>query len=221
MQRARRQGVRIPGLRHKTRMIRLAIFIFAGGIAIIFPGPSRADIYKYVDQDGVTHFTNIPTSKQYQLILKEKRVQFKLGPNFEKFDAAIHRTSEKYGLDSALVKAVIRAESNFNPTAVSRVGARGLMQLMPGTAYSLQVADSFQPEENIDGGVRYLRYLLNLFKGNLHLALAAYNAGEKTVHRYNGIPPYQETRTYVQRVLHFFRKYSEEGLKPSQQATTD
>jgi soluble lytic murein transglycosylase-like protein len=121
-------------------------------------------------------------------------------------------------VDYALVKAVIKAESNFNPAAISRVGAKGLMQLMPGTAYALRVNDSFHPEDNIEGGVRYLRYLLDLFHGDLHLALAAYNAGEKTVFRYRGIPPYPETRIYVQRVLRYFQQYSNEPRKPVQAA---
>ncbi len=195
-----------------------ALALLMAGV-FLFPRPSAADIYRYVDKDGVAHFTNVPSGAQYKLILKEKRVHFKLSPaSLGKFEEAIVKTSEKYGMDSALVKAVIKAESNFNPTAVSRAGAKGLMQLMPGTAYSLQVANSFHPEENIEGGVRYLRSLLNLFEGNLQLALAAYNAGEKAVYRYNGIPPYPETRTYIQRVLHFFHKYSEESGKPGQQS---
>jgi len=175
---------------------------------------SFADIYKYVDEEGVIHFTNVPTDGKYKLVLKEKRVQFNLGANFEKYDPLILKTAEKHSVDYALVKAVIRAESNFNPTAISRVGARGLMQLMPGTAYALRVNDSFHPEDNIEGGVRYLRYLLNLFQGDLHLALAAYNAGEKAVFRYRGIPPYQETRTYVRRVLHYFQEFSNEPRRP-------
>ena len=175
---------------------------------------SFADIYKYVDGEGVIHFTNVPTDGKYKLVLKEKRVQFNLGPNFEKFDPLIWKMAEKHSVDYALVKAVIKAESNFNPTAISRVGARGLMQLMPGTAYALRVNDSFHPEDNIEGGVRYLRYLLNVFQGDLHLALAAYNAGEKAVFRYRGIPPYQETRTYVRRVLHYFQQYSNEPRRP-------
>lgn len=179
---------------------------------------SFADIYKYVDEQGVIHFTNVPTDAKFKLILKEKRTQFHLGPNFEKYDAVISRAAEKHSVDYALVKAVIKAESNFNPAAISRVGAKGLMQLMPGTAYALRVNDSFHPEDNIEGGVRYLRYLLDLFHGDLHLALAAYNAGEKTVFRYRGIPPYPETRIYVQRVLRYFQQYSNEPRRPVQAA---
>jgi soluble lytic murein transglycosylase-like protein len=163
-----------------------------------------------VDPNGVVHFTNAPTHGKFKLVLKEERVQFRLGPTFEKYDLTIWKAAEKYRVDYALIKAVIKAESNFNPTAISRVGARGLMQLMPKTAYAFQVLDSFHPEDNIEGGVRYLRYLLTLFDGNLYSVLAAYNAGEKAVFQYNGVPPYRETRTFVQRVLHYFQQYNRE-----------
>lgn len=145
--------------------------------------------------------------------MKEKRILFKLAPqDITKYDELIQRAAEKYKIDSALIKAVIKAESNFNHRAVSRVGAKGLMQLMPSTASSLNVQDAFHPENNIDGGVRYLRYLLRQFKDNLSLALAAYNAGEGAVVRYNNnIPPYRETQNYVQRVLHYLDKYRNNG----------
>jgi len=183
-----------------------------GGLAAWFFAPSFsfADIYKYVDPEGVIHFTNAPTHGKFELVLKEERVQFRVGPTFEKYDLAIWKAAEKYGMDYALIKAVIKAESNFNPKAVSRVGAKGLMQLMPKTAHALAVTDSFHPEDNIDGGVRYLRYLTRLFDGNFYSVLAAYNAGEKAVYQYNGVPPYRETRTFVQRVLHYFRQYNRE-----------
>lgn len=179
-----------------------------------YPADLRADIYRHVDQEGVIHLTNVPTNPhiKYELILKEKRILFRLKPSdITKYDHMIMRVSERHNVDSALVKAVIRAESNFNHRAVSRKGARGLMQLMPATANSLQVQDSFHPEHNIEGGVRYLRYLLNVFKGDLSLALAAYNAGERAVtrHHYN-IPPYQETQTYVRRVLYYLSQYRNE-----------
>lgn len=120
----------------------------------------------------------------------------------DKYDRLIMRAAQKYNVDKALIRAVIRAESNFNHQAVSPKGARGLMQLMPATASALNVQDSFNPESNIDGGVRYLGYLLRLYNGNLSLALAAYNAGEGAVLRNNHrIPPYKETKDYVRRVL--------------------
>jgi soluble lytic murein transglycosylase-like protein len=182
-------------------------------LAILLTSPSlaSADIYKYVDAEGVIHLTNVPTESgiKYTLIMREKRVIFdrKLGEDISKYDHLITKASEKYSVDPALIKAVIKAESNFNHRAVSKKGARGLMQLMPATASSLHVQDSFHPESNIEGGVRYLRYLLNYFSGNLHLALAAYNAGENAVIRYGGIPPYPETQIYVRRVLSYLDKF--------------
>lgn len=184
-------------------------------LAAFFPTAAQGDIYKYVDEEGVIHLTNIPTRPivEYELILKEKRVLIRVRPaDITKYDHLITMASEKYKVDSALVKAMIKAESNFNHKAVSPKGARGLMQLMPATANSLQVRDSFHPEKNIDGGVRYLRYLLNLFNGDLSLALAAYNAGEAAIARHHySIPPFRETQTYVQRVLHYFAQYRNEN----------
>jgi soluble lytic murein transglycosylase-like protein len=174
------------------------------------PSASIADIYKFTDDEGVIHLTNIPTetNRNYVLLIREKRVIIKVTGDIARYDEYIKKASDKYGVDYALIKAVIKAESNFNHLAVSPVGAQGLMQLMPQTAASLQVDDSFHPENNIDGGVRYLRYLLRLYNGNLSLALAAYNAGEGAVARYkNRIPPYRETQTYVQRVLEYYEQY--------------
>ena len=192
---------------HRIEFLILVLIAFAAG----FPTPGSADIYRYVDKEGIVHLTNVPTETgvRYDVILREKRVIFKVrAADISRYDHLIVQTAEKYNVDSALVKAVIKAESNFNHQAVSRKGARGLMQLMPATASSLQVHDSFHPEKNIDGGVRYLRYLLNVFRGDLTLALAAYNAGEKAVARYNNsIPPYQETQHYVRRVLSYFDQY--------------
>lgn len=190
------------------------VIVILGAVSICL-----GDIYKYVDPEGVIHLTNVPTEHNvpYVLIMKEKRVLLQIREDITSqmkgdvsgYDDLIAKTSKKYRIDSALVKAIIKAESNFNHRAVSPVGARGLMQLMPATAATLQVQDSFHPENNIDGGVRYLRYLMNLFNGNLPLVLAAYNSGENTVLRYkNRIPPYQETQTYVRRVLDYFSRYS-------------
>jgi soluble lytic murein transglycosylase-like protein len=177
----------------------------------------HADIYKYTDAEGVIHLTNVPTEHDvpYVLVMKEKRVTFQLKGDIAPYDDLITQASERYRIDSALVKAIIKAESNFNHRAVSPVGARGLMQLMPATAAALQVKDSFHPETNIDGGVRYLRYLMNMFNGNLPLVLAAYNAGENAVMRHNNrIPPYPETQTYVKRVLNYFDGYSKRSGTP-------
>ncbi len=182
---------------------------------LFFTSPAcYADIYKYVDSEGVIHLTNVPTEQgiPYVLVMKEKRILIQLKGEKTGYDDLIAEASSKYRIDASLVKAVIKAESNFNHKAVSPVGAQGLMQLMPATAASLQVSDAFHPETNIDGGVRYLRYLMNLFNGNLPLVLAAYNAGENAVLRNNNrIPPYRETQTYVKRVLSLFDQYSRQG----------
>ncbi len=127
------------------------------------------------------------------------------------FDQLIEDAAQRYRLDPALVKAVIQAESNFDPQAVSSAGASGLMQLMPGTAASLGVKDSLDPNQNVDGGARLLRDLLDRYDQNVSLALAAYNAGPGAVDKYGGIPPYGETQRYVPRVLGLYQTYREGG----------
>jgi soluble lytic murein transglycosylase-like protein len=168
--------------------------------------PALADTYRLVDSSGVVHFTNAPADPRYRglpvtasgsstgwlRMTETSRSQY---------STEIREISARYGVDPVLVESVIRAESAFNPTAVSRAGARGLMQLMPKTALALGVRDSFNPRENIEGGVRHLRYLLDRYPGNVALAVAAYNAGEGAVDSHRGIPPYAETQQYVQRVL--------------------
>lgn len=190
---------------------RKLIFLLAVAVFSLACPASFADIYKYEDENGVLHLTNVPSNPhaKYVMIMKEKRVHFPGGIDIKAYDPIITKAASKFNLDVALIKAVIKAESNFNHKAVSRAGAKGLMQLMPQTASALNVEDVFHPGNNIEGGAKYLRYLLNLYRGNLTLALAAYNAGEGAVAKYNYVvPPYRETQNYVRRVLSLYETYS-------------
>lgn len=173
---------------------------------------AEADVYQYVDDQQVIHLTNVPAGPKFKVLIKERPIHLSPLADPGHLSALIASKAGKYGMDSNLVLAVIKAESNFNAKAVSRKGAKGLMQLMPGTAASLGVMDCFHPGDNIDGGIRYLSYLMNLYAGDLSLALAAYNAGEGAVAKYRGVPPYTETRTYVQQVLSFYERYKKNSL---------
>lgn len=184
-------------------------------------GSVIADIYRYEDEEGIVHFTDAPTDKRFKIFIrdlkKDKELRTKLKYessiiNSNEFEQLIKASSEKYGVNPSLVKAVIHAESGYNPNAVSRKGASGLMQLMPSTAKSLKVADRFNPKDNVEGGVKYLRFLLDTFRGDVSLAVAAYNAGLTKVAKYGGIPPYNETRTYVSRVLSYMKSYQESEI---------
>ena len=178
--------------------------------------PLRADIYMYRDRRGVLHFSNAPTEPQYQYYLpdvtswKTARLGRIDGARRKAYDRIINDAARRHQVDMALVKAVIRAESDFVPWAVSPKGAQGLMQLMPATARLRNVWRAFEPRQNVEGGVTHLRYLLDRYGGNLRLALAAYNAGEKAVDAYGGVPPYPETVAYLSRVLRFRDLYLRE-----------
>ena len=179
-------------------------------LAVFLPLSASADIYMFVDTEGVVHFTNVPTSSDsdYRVYIKEDQ-QYAAGLySPDRFDHYIREASELYGLSYPLLKAIIKAESDFNPRAVSRKGALGLMQLMPENVKRLNISNPFDPWENIMGGARYFRQMLDRFKGKLSLSLAAYNAGPTTVERYNNqIPPYKETENYVEKVLQFYYSY--------------
>jgi soluble lytic murein transglycosylase-like protein len=176
------------------------------------PLPSAAGIYRYEDENGVIHFTNCPRDPKFKLYIRESKEDvgnssFSYIRDSNQYDSLISEFSKKYQVDFALIKAIIRAESGFNPAAVSRKGAKGLMQLMPETASRLNVSNSFNPRENIEGGVRYFKYLLSLFNDDLRLSLAAYNAGENVVAEVRSIPPYRETVDYVRKVLSYYQSY--------------
>jgi soluble lytic murein transglycosylase-like protein len=183
--------------------------------------PAFADIFTFTDESGVVHFTNIPSAdKRYKLLRKEGDNPAPAARNavasgwlpsealIQRYAPIIDTAARAYGVDKNLVHAVISAESAYNPAALSKAGAMGLMQLMPDTARRYGVKNIFDPSENIHGGVRYLRDLLVMFHGNIELAVAAYNAGENAVIKYgNKIPPYAETVHYVPKVLGYYRRF--------------
>lgn len=191
----------------------IALLTFLTGWSLSF-----ADIYKYVDENGVIHFTNTPENSQYKKIISESKPQpqsKKNVPNTADYHQIVHSKSAKYNVEPSLVKAVIKTESNWDAAVVSQKGAMGLMQLMPSTANDMDVRNPFNPEENIEGGIRYLRYLLNKFDGDITLALAAYNAGPKTVEKFGSIPPISETQQYVKQVLSIYKNGSKSGSAPT------
>jgi soluble lytic murein transglycosylase len=173
---------------------------------------SGDSVYQYVDRNGLIHFTNVPTNPRYKKI-RGPRAFTQLQP--KRLSPALHQTitqtSLVYRMNPALVRAVIQAESAYDPDAVSPKGAMGLMQLMPEMAWSLNVANPYDPKQNITGGVRHLRYLLDRFGGNLELALAAYHAGETRVSRESRIPRISETQQYVRKVIRFYQSFSRDG----------
>jgi len=192
----------------------LYILVYVSGILLACPGfiPNNlwAEIYSYVDKDGVMHFSNAPTSSRYKYIGPE--LSLRASVYFPKnklagVDDIIREASQYHGISYELIKAVVHAESNFNPDAISKSGAIGLMQIMPTNFKSLGISDPFDPRDNVMAGTRYLKQLMKKFNNNLPLSLAAYNAGPGAVEKHNDIPPYPETENYVEKVLKYYSLY--------------
>lgn len=201
------------------KLLAAQILMFAALLPCSLAHSAGGDIYWFTDENGVVHFSNVPTDKRYVPFITSggrsakktisasgsKRSQ---GAVKTQYGPAIEEIARTYALESALIHAVVTVESAYNPTAISKKGAAGLMQLMPETAQRYGVADRFDPVQNLHGGARYLNDLLKMFNGNLNLTLAAYNAGENNVIKYgHQIPPFQETKAYVPKVLDLYRKY--------------
>ncbi len=187
---------------------------------VALPGQLSAQVYKWVDENGVVTFSNIapPSNRDYQVLRfpcyaadpKCRSVSWEKVPlNTSSFTREIRSAAEYNAVDESLIRAIIHAESAYQPDARSPKGAQGLMQLMPATAAELHVQNPYDPAQNIDGGARYISQLLAEFKGDLDLAAAAYNAGPNAVYRFGGVPPYDETKEYVRRVKILYRRYGQ------------
>jgi soluble lytic murein transglycosylase len=170
--------------------------------------PAQADIYRFRDERGVWHFSNIKSDPRYKIYIRTYDGSKPVNQYIKDYDDIIHKASKRYDVDVSLIKAVIKAESDFNQHAVSSKGAQGLMQLMPGTAEAMEVENPFDAKDNIHGGTRYLSLMLQRFNKDMRLALAAYNAGPERVAEYRGVPPYEETRTFIDRVLSYYRQFN-------------
>ena len=188
-------------------LTRLLPWAFVG--VMLASSPSQADVYRFKDGNGVWHFSNTRSDPRYHLYLKSRGLSGK--EYLKKYDHIIKKAAEQFGVEVTFIKAIIRAESAFNPNAVSKSGAQGLMQLMPDTADDMAVRDPFDPEENIFGGTRYLSMLLKRFNHDKRLAVAAYNVGPTTVERHDAVPPIPQTRQFVERVMRFYREYKDKS----------
>ncbi|HHO48548.1 MAG TPA: DUF4124 domain-containing protein [Desulfobacteraceae bacterium] len=189
------------------------------------PPAAAADIYVYVDGNGVSHYTNVPAGSRYKPMRlgrlntpRENTAGLPASANKQtasrnpaRYDHHIREAALSHRIDPLLIKAIIHTESNFDPYAVSHRGAQGLMQLMPGTAKLMRVGNPFDPAENIRGGTRYFRQLLNSYEGDLALSLAAYNAGPGRVTKNGPLPGIRETREYVDRVIQRYRSYQQKS----------
>ncbi|MBI3825574.1 MAG: lytic transglycosylase domain-containing protein [Candidatus Rokubacteria bacterium] len=206
-------------------MARGGSFLLAVAALILAATPADAQTFRFQAADGTVHLTNSPTDPRYQRLGggPAAMLTWAAAParGFAGFARAIADAARRYGVPETLISAIIRIESNFKPHAVSPKGAQGLMQLMPATASQLGVRNIFDPQENIDGGVRHLRGLMERFAYDLPLALAAYNAGEQAVITSGGIPPYPETRDYVARVLGLYQDVAWTAAAAGEPAAAD
>lgn len=176
-------------------------------IPLFYVPTAGADIIKYLDENGTVHFTDRLVSRPYEVFKRSAQSSRRFAAlKRVRYTPIIRQAGTKHGVDPELIRSVIEVESGFDSRAVSHAGARGLMQLMPPTAARYNVRNSFSPDDNINGGTRYLKYLLGRYDGNLKLALAAYNAGENAVDKYSGVPPYRETKRYIEKVLSLYYK---------------
>ena len=184
------------------------IFYFILMSAAFLPSfirPADADIYRFKDKNGVWNFTNTRSDRRYKLYIRTNKLK---GEQYiVRYENIINRASKKFGIDAQLIKAIIMAESSFNPYAISKSGAKGLMQLMPVTANDMRVENPFDPEDNILGGTKYLSMLLKRFNNDKKLALAAYNAGPKTVDDNNSIPQNPQVREFVDKVMRYYTEF--------------
>jgi soluble lytic murein transglycosylase-like protein len=209
---------RILGGGNGRNIRRLALFLGIGMLFTVSSGPVRAKNSVSLQKTDVSTrgAENLHASAECNLALCE--TDPRLYRSATKFSEIIAEAAEAYGVEAELIRAIIHAESAFNPKAVSHRGARGLMQLMPATARSLGVGNRFDPEENIMAGTRYFRHLLDRVDGKVKLALAAYNAGMRNVQKYGGVPPFRATRKYVRNVLDYYEVFlhlSRPGVRQS------
>jgi soluble lytic murein transglycosylase-like protein len=207
------QGKAVFSIRAKCRLVLLMV-------AFLTPTASLAQVYKWVDDDGIVNYSNVAPPKEedfdvlrfpcYASDPKCRSVAWEKVPlNTRSFASEIRSAAQFNAVEESLIRAIIHAESAYQPDAVSPKGAQGLMQLMPATQKELQVDNPFDPEQNIQGGAIYLAQLLETFQGDVDLAAAAYNAGPGAVQRHRGVPPYDETREYVRRVKILYRRYAQ------------
>jgi soluble lytic murein transglycosylase-like protein len=214
----------LAGARPTVKLMRIFLALTFGLACLAHGAVARADIFAYTDRAGVTHYSNVPSDARYVRILEEPAAPaaaaLQAAPSTDwrqraaLYASLIDAAARGASVHPALLRAVISVESAYDPRAVSRAGAQGLMQLQPATARRYGVVNSFDPAENLRGGAHYLSDLLKRYKNNLELALAAYNAGEDAVDRYGGhVPPYRETREYVPAVLKLYAKLRTETTR--------